>query len=182
MLRDIPLTTAICYGGKAYEQQKQQFRQPVDFLIGTPGRLIDFFKQKLYNLKSAEVMVLDEADRMFDMGFISDVRFLLRTAPQPRKTLSMLFSATMAHKGYGIGLRAYEPGAIVKIESDSPAVERISQSIYHPANHEKIPLLLGLMKQLNPERSIIFINTKHAATRVLGISRRQRLPCSINIG
>ncbi|MCP4430143.1 MAG: DEAD/DEAH box helicase [Gammaproteobacteria bacterium] len=168
LLTDIPLTTAICYGGKAYEKQKQQFQEPADFLIGTPGRLIDFFKQKLYNLKSVEVMVLDEADRMFDMGFISDVRFLLRRLPSPEKRLSMLFSATMAHKVMELAYEHMNQAQVVKIDSSSPAVERISQSIYHPANHEKIPLLLGLMKQLNPERSIIFINTKHTATRVWG--------------
>ena len=69
LLSELPLKLAICYGGKAYEQQKRQFDEPVDILIGTPGRIIDFFKQHLYNLKSIEAMVLDEADRMFDMGF-----------------------------------------------------------------------------------------------------------------
>jgi len=168
LLTGIPLTLAICYGGKAYEQQKKQFESPVDILIGTPGRLIDFFKQKLYNLKSAEAMVLDEADRMFDMGFISDVRYLLRRLPDPTKRLNMLFSATMAHKVMELAYEHMNQAQLVKIESDSPAVERIDQSVYHPANHEKIPLLLGLIKKLKPERSIIFINTKHAATRVWG--------------
>ena len=168
LLRELPLTMAICYGGKAYEQQKKQFETPVDILIGTPGRLIDFFKQKLYDLKSVEAMVLDEADRMFDMGFISDVRFLLRRLPDPTKRLSMLFSATMAHKVMELAYEHMNQAQLIKIESESPAVGRIVQSIYHPANHEKIPLLLGLIKQLKPERSIIFINTKHAATRVWG--------------
>lgn len=168
LLTDIPLTLAICYGGKAYEQQKQQFDAPVDILIGTPGRLIDFFKQKLYNLKSVEAMVLDEADRMFDMGFIADVRYMLRRLPEPTKRLNMLFSATMAHKVMELAYEHMNQAQLVKIESSSPAVDRIEQSIYHPANHEKIPLLLGLMDKLKPERSIIFINTKHAAARVWG--------------
>ncbi|HKJ53441.1 MAG TPA: DEAD/DEAH box helicase, partial [Gammaproteobacteria bacterium] len=90
LFRDLPLKLAICYGGKAYEQQKQQFEEPVDVLVGTPGRLIDFLKQHLYNFKSIEVMVLDEADRMFDMGFIADVRFMLRRLPPPEKRLNML--------------------------------------------------------------------------------------------
>ena len=80
LLADLPLKLAICYGGKAYEQQKRQFDQPVDILIGTPGRLIDFFKQKLFNFRSIEAMVLDEADRMFDMGFIQDVRLHAATS------------------------------------------------------------------------------------------------------
>ncbi len=98
LLADLPLKLAICYGGKAYEQQKRQFDEPVDILIGTPGRIIDFFKQNLYNLKSIEVMILDEADRMFDMGFIADVRYMLRRLPPPDLRLNMLFSATMAQK------------------------------------------------------------------------------------
>ncbi|MCP4187141.1 MAG: DEAD/DEAH box helicase [Gammaproteobacteria bacterium] len=168
LLTGIPLKLAICYGGKAYEQQKKQFEEPVDILIGTPGRIIDFFKQRLFNLKSAEAMVLDEADRMFDMGFISDVRYLLRRLPDPTKRLNMLFSATMAHKVMELAYEHMNQAQLVKIESDSPAVERIDQSIYHPANHEKIPLLLGLIEKLKPERSIIFINTKHTATKVWG--------------
>lgn len=160
------LKLAICYGGKAYEQQKQQFEKPVDILIGTPGRLIDFFKQKLYTLKSAQCLVLDEADRMFDMGFINDVRFLLRRLPEPEKRLSMLFSATMAQKVMELAYEHMNNAVLIKIESDSPAVERIDQSMYHPANDEKIPLLLGLIKKFQPERSIIFTNTKHAAIRV----------------
>jgi ATP-dependent RNA helicase RhlB len=166
LLEDIPLKLAICYGGKAYEEQKQQFSREVDILIGTPGRLIDFLKQKLYNLKSVEAVVLDEADRMFDMGFIQDVRFMLRRLSDPEKRLSMLFSATMAHKVLELAYEHMNQAQLVKIQSDSPAVERIDQSVYHPANHEKIPLLLGLIKKFNPERSIIFANTKHATIRI----------------
>lgn len=160
------LKLAICYGGKAYEQQKQQFEKPVDILIGTPGRLIDFLKQKLYTLKFAQCLVLDEADRMFDMGFINDVRFMLRRLPPPDKRLSMLFSATMAQKVMELAYEHMNNAKLIKIESDSPAVERIDQSMYHPANDEKVPLLLGLIKKLEPKRSIIFVNTKYAAIRV----------------
>jgi len=166
LLEGLPLKLAICYGGKAYEEQKQQFSREVDILIGTPGRLIDFFKQKLYNLRSVEAMVLDEADRMFDMGFIQDVRFMLRRLPDPDKRLSMLFSATMAHKVLELAYEHMHAPKLIKIQSDSPVVERIDQSVYHPANHEKIPLLIGLLRKFQPERSIIFANTKHATIRI----------------
>ncbi len=166
LLADLPLRLAICYGGKAYEQQKRQFDEPVDFLIGTPGRLIDFFKQRLYNLKSVEAMVLDEADRMFDMGFIADVRYMLRRLPPPTERLNMLFSATMAQKVMELAYEHMNEAQLIKIDSESPAVERIEQSVYHPANHEKIPLLLGLLHKLKPERSIIFANTKYATIRI----------------
>jgi len=153
-------------GGKAYEQQKRQFDEPVDILIGTPGRIIDFFKQNLYNLKSIEVMILDEADRMFDMGFIADVRYMLRRLPPPEQRLNMLFSATMAQKVMELAYEHMNEPELIKINADSPAVDRIEQSVYHPANREKIPLLLGLFKTLQPQRSIIFANTKHATIRI----------------
>ncbi len=176
------LKLAICYGGKAYEQQKRQFDQPVDLLIGTPGRLIDFFKQKLYTLKYAECMVLDEADRMFDMGFIKDVRYLLRRLPPPQKRLSMLFSATMAQKVMELAYEHMNNAELIKIAADSPAVERIDQVVYHPANHEKIPLLLGLIKKLQPERSIIFVNTKNAAIRIWEYLMGNHLPAALISG
>jgi len=166
LFEDLPLRLAICYGGKAYEQQKQQFDEPVDVLIGTPGRLIDFLKQRLYDFKSVEVMVLDEADRMFDMGFIADVRFMLRRLPHPEKRLNMLFSATMAQKVMELAYEHMNQAQLIKIDADTPAVDRIEQSVYHPANHEKIPLLLGLMKKLQPQRSIIFANTKYATIKI----------------
>ena len=166
LFQDLPLNLAICYGGKAYEQQKRQFDQPVDVLIGTPGRLIDFFKQRLFNFKSIEVMVLDEADRMFDMGFIADVRYMLRRLPHPEKRLNMLFSATMAQKVMELAYEHMNQAQLIKIDAETPAVERIEQSVYHPANHEKIPLLLGLMKKLQPQRSIIFANTKYATIKI----------------
>ncbi len=166
LLEDLPLKLAICYGGKAYEEQKRQFNEEIDILIGTPGRLIDFLKQKLYNLKSVEALVIDEADRMFDMGFIQDVRFMLRRLPDPTKRLSMLFSATMAHKVLELAYEHMNQAQLVKIQTDTPVVERIDQCVYHPANHEKIPLLLGLLRKLKPERSIIFANTKHTTIRI----------------
>ena len=166
LLKDLPLKLAICYGGKAYEQQKRQFDEPVDILIGTPGRLIDFFKQHLYNLKSIEAMVLDEADRMFDMGFIADVRYMLRRLPPPTERLNMLFSATMAQKVMELAYEHMNEAQLIKINAESPAVDRIEQSVYHPANKEKIPLLLGLIKKLQPQRAIIFANTKYATIRI----------------
>jgi ATP-dependent RNA helicase RhlB len=179
---DLPLTLAICYGGKAYEQQKRQFDEPVDILIGTPGRIIDFFKQNLYNLKSIEAMVLDEADRMFDMGFIADVRYMLRRLPPPDKRLNMLFSATMAQKVMELAYEHMNEAQLIKIDSASPAVDRIEQSVYHPANHEKIPLLIGLIKSLRPERSIIFANTKHATIRIWGYLQGNGLSAAIISG
>ncbi len=182
LLQSTPLNLAICYGGKAYEQQKKQFEQPVDILIGTPGRLIDFFKQRLFNFRAIEAMVLDEADRMFDMGFISDVRFLLRRLTPPDKRLNMLFSATMGQKVMELAYEHMNQAQFVKIEADSPAADRIEEVMYHPANREKIPLLIGLMRELKPPRSIVFTNTKHAAIRVWGFLEGNGFPAAIISG
>ncbi len=166
LLAELPIKLAICYGGKAYEQQKRQFDEPVDILIGTPGRLIDFFKQRLFNFKSIEAMVLDEADRMFDMGFIADVRYMLRRLPPPDQRINMLWSATMAQKVMELAYEHMNEAELITIDADTPAVDRIEQTVYHPANHEKIPLLLGLIRHLQPARSIIFANTKYATIRI----------------
>jgi ATP-dependent RNA helicase RhlB len=127
-------------------------------------------------------MVLDEADRMFDMGFIADVRYMLRRLPPPDQRLNMLFSATMAQKVMELAYEHMNEAQLIKINSESPAVDRIEQSVYHPANHEKIPLLLGLLKTLQPQRCIIFANTKHATIRIWGFLQGNDLSAAIISG
>jgi ATP-dependent RNA helicase RhlB len=160
------LKLGLAYGGTDYDKQRNILLDGVDILIGTPGRTIDFFKQKVFGLKNCEVVVLDEADRMFDLGFIDDMRYLLRRCPDPEERLSLLFSATLSHR---VGELAYvhmNDPAEVRIKSENKTADKIEQSIYYPANEEKIPLLLGLMNKLKPTRSIVFINTKRVADKV----------------
>lgn len=160
------LKLGLAYGGTDYDKQRNILLDGVDILIGTPGRTIDFFKQKVFGLKNCEVVVLDEADRMFDLGFIDDMRYLLRRCPEPSKRLSLLFSATLSHR---VGELAYvhmNDPAEIKVKAETKTADKIEQSIYYPANEEKIPLLLGLMKKLKPTRSIVFINTKRVADKV----------------
>lgn len=160
------LVLGLAYGGTGYETQRSQLEAGVDILIGTPGRIIDYFKQNVFNLKSCQVVVLDEADRMFDLGFIKDIRYLLRRCPAPEQRLSLLFSATLSHR---IGELAYEhmnKPEEIRIEADTKTADKVKQTIYYPANDEKIPLLLGLFNKLNTARTIIFTNTKRAAENV----------------
>ena len=160
------ITLGLAYGGTDYEKQRNILENGVDILIGTPGRTIDFFKQKVFRLNACDVVVLDEADRMFDLGFIDDMRYLLRRCPEPDKRLSLLFSATLSHR---IGELAYvhmNDPAEVRVQAETKTADKIEQSIYYPANEEKIPLLLGLMNKLKPTRSIVFINTKRVADKV----------------
>jgi ATP-dependent RNA helicase RhlB len=159
---------ALAYGGTGYEQQRQDIEAGVDILIGTPGRLIDYFKQKVFDLRAVQVAVIDEADRMFDLGFIKDLRYLLRRLPPPQERLSMLFSATLSYRVKELAYEHMNNPESVTIETESVTVEKIREQIYHPANEEKIPLLLGIMASIDPKRTIVFVNTKRAAERVWG--------------
>ncbi|MCW9014691.1 MAG: ATP-dependent RNA helicase RhlB [Gammaproteobacteria bacterium] len=157
------LKLGLIYGGTGYEQQKNQLAEGVDILIGTPGRLIDFFKQHVYDLKEVQALVLDEADRMFDLGFIKDIRYLIHRCPDPTHRLSMLFSATLSYRVQELAYEQMNNPQHVIIEAEKRTADKIEERVYYPANNEKIPLLLGLFQQENPSRSIIFVNTKRVA-------------------
>ncbi len=160
------LKTALVYGGTAYEKQRRQFERPVDILVGTPGRLIDYFKQKCYTLRHIQVLILDEADRMFDLGFISDIRYLIRRMPPPAKRLNMLFSATLSQRVLELAYEHMNNPVKVEIAGESVSAKNITQKVYYPGNQEKIPLLIGLLQREQPFRSIIFVNTKRNAENI----------------
>ena len=160
------LKCAVVYGGIDYEKQREELAAGVDVLIGTPGRLIDYFKQKVYNLRALEIVVLDEADRMFDLGFIADIRFLLRRMPEPGIRTSMLFSATLSHRVMELAYEHMDNPEELKTETTQVTADKVVQSLYQPASEEKIPLLLGLLRDLEPPRSMIFVNTKRTAERI----------------
>ncbi|KAB7623699.1 DEAD/DEAH box helicase [Alkalilimnicola sp. S0819] len=160
------LNFAAIYGGTGYEQQKRQLEEGVDVIVGTPGRIIDFFKQGVFHLKDIEVVVLDEADRMFDLGFIDDIRFLFRRMPPPEKRINMLYSATLSHRVMELAFEHMNDPTVIKVEAEQVTADRVAQKLYHVTKDEKIPLLLGVLKSHDPRRSIVFVNTKRAAERV----------------
>jgi ATP-dependent RNA helicase RhlB len=160
------LRLCLAYGGTGYEQQREAIAAGVDILVGTPGRLIDYFKQHVYNLNSIDAIVLDEADRMFDLGFIKDIRYLLRRCPAPDKRLGMLFSATLSHRVQELAYEHMNNPAHVDIEPEKVTADKVRQVLYHTANEEKIPLLIGLLNHIDPNRSIVFVNTKRSAERI----------------
>lgn len=163
---DTGLKSCLAYGGVDYEKQRKEIRDGVDILIGTPGRLIDYLKQKVYNLKHLEVVVLDEADRMFDLGFIDDIRFLMRRMPAPDKRQSLLFSATLSHRVMELAYEHMNNPETLKVEAETVTADRVEQKVFYPANEEKLPLLIGLMKALGAHHSMIFTNTRAAADKV----------------
>jgi ATP-dependent RNA helicase RhlB len=164
--RHTGLRLGLAYGGTDYDKQRRQLAEGVDVLIGTPGRIIDYFKQKVFDLRATQVMVLDEADRMFDLGFIKDVRFLLRRMTPPEQRLSMLFSATLSWRVMELAYEHMNNPVKVQTEDEQVTADRVRQIIYYPANQEKVPLLLGLLRHLSPSRAMVFVNTKHVAEKV----------------
>lgn len=160
------LKLGLAYGGTGYDQQRKDIEDGVDILIGTPGRLIDYFKKYVYDLKHCQSLVLDEADRMFDLGFIKDIRYLLNRCPAPEKRLSMLFSATLSMRVQELAYDHMNKPETVQIETEKKTADNVDERVYYPANNEKIPLLVGLLQQEKPPRSIIFINTKRAAETI----------------
>ena len=163
---DTGLKSSLAYGGVDYDKQRKALLDGVDILIGTPGRLIDYFKQKVYNLKHIEVVVLDEADRMFDLGFIDDIRFLLRRMPPPAERQSMLFSATLSHRVMELAYEHMNSPETLTVETEKVTVDLVEQKVFYPANDEKISLLIGLMRTLGAHHSMVFTNTRAAADRV----------------
>ncbi len=160
------LRLVLVYGGTGYESQRRALEQGVDVLVGTPGRMIDYFKQHVFGLDAVQVMVLDEADRMFDLGFIKDIRYLLRRMPPPDQRLGMLFSATLSYRVIELAYEHMNNPQLIKIEPDKITADNVTETIYHTANEEKIPLLVGLLRRTDPRRSLVFTNTKGAAERL----------------
>ncbi len=161
--KHLNLKFALIYGGTDYQKQLDTLKSNIDIIIGTPGRIIDFYKQNAFTLNHIQVTVMDEADRMFDLGFIKDIRYLLRRMPAPELRLNMLFSATLSYKVTELAYEHMNNPILIRIESEEVTSKAIQQSAYCPANEQKIPLLIGLLNHHQPQRSIIFVNTKRCA-------------------
>jgi len=164
--RHTGLQIGLAYGGTDYDKQRTEIGAGVDVLIGTPGRIIDYYKQGVFKLDTVEVAVLDEADRMFDLGFIKDIRYLLRRLPSHEKRLNMLFSATLSHRVLELAYEHMNDPELIRIEPDKITADRVRQAIFFPSNAEKMPLLVGLIREMGTGRIMVFVNTKREAERV----------------
>ena len=158
-----PLNILAVYGGIDYHRQREALRQKVDVLVGTPGRLIDYLKQRVYSLKAIEMLVIDEADRMFDMGFIKDIRYILRSLPPYHTRQSFLFSATLGYREMELAYEFMNNPIKVSATPEQLTVPQVEEVLYHVTREEKLPLLLGLLKRERGERILIFTNTKRGA-------------------
>ena len=155
------LKSVLVYGGTGIVTQREELQKGVDILIGTPGRIIDYFKQGVFSLKYIDVMVLDEADRMFDLGFIDDIRYLYKYMPEPGKRLTLMFSATFSQRVLELAYEHMHEPKFMRIKTDSITAENITQKIYFPSKEQKKPLLVQQLQQLDGKsRVLVFINTK----------------------
>lgn len=165
LVKHTDLKLGLAYGGTGFDSQRDTIAAGVDVLIGTPGRVIDFYKRGVFHLKSIQVAVMDEADRMFDLGFIDDIRYVLRRMPAPKSRLNLLFSATLSFRVDELAYEHMNAPKPVKVESEM-VVQRIQEVAYYPAQNEKISLLVNLLKQGKRDRALVFVNTKHEAGKI----------------
>ena len=161
---DLKLHTV--FGGVDYEKQRLAFDEGVDILVGTPGRLVDYLKKNCYSLSKCEMLVIDEADRMFDLGFINDLRFMLRRLPKYNERQSLMFSATLSHRVLELAYEHMNDPIKLRAEEGSLTADGIEESMYHTAMEEKFPLLIHILRSQSVERGMIFINQKRTGEKI----------------
>ena len=158
------LKACVVYGGVSQRPQESELKKGVDILVATPGRLWDLMQQRLVDLRHVEILTLDEADRMLDMGFIHDVKRIIARTPDQRQTL--FFSATMPPEIVDLTKSMLKDPEKVTIAPESPAVDIIEQSVYYVGKPDKRNLLLYLLKDSSIVSALVFTRTKHGADRV----------------
>jgi ATP-dependent RNA helicase RhlB len=166
------IRTHVVFGGLDYRKQREILERGTDLLIGTPGRLIDYHKKGSYSLRKTEMVVIDECDRLFDMGFAEDLRWILRRMPHPTERQSMMFTATLSQRVMTLGWRQMNNPAEVIVSSEQLTPDTIHQVLYHVATREKLSLLLGLLEREGSSRTMIFVNTRFRAQRLVDDLRR----------
>jgi ATP-dependent RNA helicase RhlE len=160
----VPLRTVSVYGGVSINNQLNALHHGVDIVVATPGRLLDHMQRGSINLKHIEVLVIDEADRMFDMGFINDVRKITGVLPQNRQT--MLFSATMPAEVRALASSVQRTPKTIQVGKQENPVETVTQHMYPVEKHRKVDLLLHLIRSQQMYSVLVFSRTKHGADKI----------------
>lgn len=158
----LPFRTICIYGGVGYGQQEKALADKVELVIGTPGRLLDFNQSRKLDFREMGILVIDEADRLFDMGFYPDIRRIMRNARPREERLTMLFSATLSTNVRNIAWQFMNDPAEVEIAPEQMTVDQVEQKLFHVSKDEKFRLLLGLLKKYDPKNAVVFCNTKRA--------------------
>ena len=165
------------YGGVGYKRQEKLLKDGVEVIIGTPGRLLDFNSKGKINFKEIGFLVIDEADRMLDMGFFPDIKKIIRNASSSAKRQTMLFSATLDSKTRDLARQFMNKPVSIAIHPEEITVDKISQTIYHVSRREKINLLLGILKNESPKNALIFTNMKSDSVQVSKQLKNNGLQC-----
>ncbi|HTO75168.1 MAG TPA: DEAD/DEAH box helicase [Thermoanaerobaculia bacterium] len=169
--RHTGLEALAVFGGIDYHRQRDAVRRVPDLLVGTPGRLLDYEQQGATTFRDVEILVIDEADRMFDMGFIRDLRRILRRCPPYNKRQTMLFSATLSIRVMELAYEHTNNAQKIEIEPERVLAHGIREILYHVSSAEKFRLLLGLLEREGGRRILIFVNRRStAADLVRGLS------------
>ncbi len=164
--RHLGFSVGCFYGGVGYATQLDLLKNGVDVIIGTPGRLIDLSDSGRMGLKEVGVLVIDEADRLFDMGFLPDLRKLVKRLPERGRRQSMLFSATLSRLSRLVAAEYLNHPTEITVTPEQLTVDTITQELYHIKSHIKLNLLLGLLKSNEPRNVLIFTNTRHHTFRL----------------
>src|SRR5690242_1188547 len=162
--KHLPLRTTVIFGGVGMEAQKQALRSGIDILVATPGRLLDLSGQGLVDLRALEVFVLDEADRMLDMGFIHDVKRVIGLLPSRRQTL--FFSATMPREAQDLADRLLYQPETVQVVPPATTAEKVDQEVFFVEKNDKRVLLVDVLRDTSMKRVLVFSRTKHGANRI----------------
>jgi len=175
--RHLNLRSACFYGGVGYNRQEAALKKGVDVMVGTPGRLLDLEQKGTLSMKGIGFLVIDEADRLFDMGFLPDIRRILRRVPAVEYRQTMLFSATLSGPALQIAREHMNQPEKIAITPEKITVDTVNQELYHVGSHDKVSLLLGILRRDRPRSVLIFTNMKCDAER---LSRRLELNGFVN--
>lgn len=173
-LKDLDLSATSIFGGASYQKQKEDIAKEIEFVIATPGRLIDLFKENIIDLKQVRAIVFDEADRMFDMGFKDDMKFILRRIPRERQFL--VYSATLNFDVLNVAYEFEASPVEVNVSKDQATAENVDDEIFHIGSDDKPKYLLSLLKNHTAQQVIVFSNFKHQIETIERFLTKNNLP------
>jgi len=176
------LQTVVLYGGMDYNKQERDLDDKIDIVVATPGRLLDFVSKGIVNLRFVEIMVIDEADRMLDMGFIPDVRRIIYKTPAKENRQTVLFSATLSDEVMRLAAAWMVNPERIDIEPEQVAVDTVDQKVFIVTDNEKFPLLYNIIKNDHPDRIIIFANRRDQTERLANELDRYSIECEMLSG
>jgi ATP-dependent RNA helicase RhlB len=180
--RHTGIKNCVVYGGSSYDPQEKAINEGAQIIVATPGRLLDFINQRKIDLKQYSICVIDEADRLFDMGFLPDIRRILKKLPPANKRQTMLFSATLGYRARELSWEHMNETVEIEMSPETVTVDSVTQELYHVSAEDKFGLLLGILKLENPKAAIIFTNTKDEAVRVTERLEENGFPSEYIIG